>query len=350
MIDVTSALDGVPANCPLKNHGRCPMVDELGRRQLELELRAVTDDLTGLWNRAQFNALVRRDLERCLRQRLPLSLVLVDIDHFKRVNDRHGHSAGDHVLRELAALTRQTVSLADAVFRWGGEEFAVLAGEIGHRGAAELAERLRARVAECDFPVVGQLTISLGVAEYLGEESVEDWFQRADGMLYAAKHGGRNQVRVDARGNSDLWAGDLGASPLHLVWQEVYESGEPSIDADHRELFERANALIDAWLSGRHDLTGILRACDHLIEHIVLHFRNEEALLERHAFSGYEAHRRAHAAMVRRAEYLRRKVAIGSCTLGKMLDFLVGDVIARHLAVADREFFPLFASLKQLRP
>lgn len=347
MNKVILSLDGLPENCPLKNHGQCAVVEDLGRRHEELERRAVTDELTGLWNRAQFNALVRHDLDRSLRHRRSLSLVLIDIDRFKEINDCHGHQTGDRVLRELAELVKSMVGLADAVFRWGGEEFIVLASEVGYRGAAHLAERLRERIAAHSFPMVDQLTISLGVAEHLGRESVEDWFQRADSMLYAAKHGGRNQVSVDARGNSDLWATERGASPLHLVWQEVYESGQQRIDADHRELFGRANTLIDAWLSGSHDWAGILRACDHLVEHIIVHFRDEEALLERHAFRGLEAHRRAHSALLRRAEHLRREVVDGSCSLGTMLDFLVSDVIARHLFGADREYFPLFASMKR---
>lgn len=344
MHEMIHLLELVPENCPLKNHGQCAVVDEMGRRHVELERRAVTDELTGLWNRAQFNALVRHDLERSLRHRRCLSLVLVDIDCFKQVNDRFGHQVGDRVLREMAELTRNTVGKADTVFRWGGEEFAVLASEVGYRGAAHLAERLRECVAAHTFGVAGKLTVSLGVAEHEGHEDIEDWFQRADAMLYAAKNGGRNQVRVDARGNSDLWAAEHGASPLHLVWHEVYESGHAHIDADHRELFERANALIDIWLAGMHDQTDVLQACERLMKHIVTHFNAEEAVLAQVGFRELEAHQRAHEGLLRRAEQLHQEVANGSCTLGAMLEFLVSDVIARHVFGADREFFPLFSS------
>lgn len=344
MHKVTHLLELVPENCPLNNNGQCAVVNEMGRRHMELEQRAVTDELTGLWNRAHFNALVRHDLERSLRHRRCLSLVLVDIDCFKHINDHFGHQVGDRVLREMAELIRDTVGKADTVFRWGGEEFAVLASEVGHRGAAHLAERLRACVAAHSFGVAGTLTISLGVAEHLGHEDIEAWFQRADAMLYVAKHGGRNQVRVDACGNSDLWAAEHGASPLHLVWHEVYESGHAAIDADHRELFERANILMDIWLSGLHEQADILQACGRLMEHIVAHFHAEEAVLAQVGFCGLEAHQHAHEGLLRRAEQLHREVANGSCSLGAMLEFLVGDVIARHVFGPDREFFPLFSN------
>jgi hemerythrin-like metal-binding protein len=161
-------------------------------------------------------------------------------------------------------------------------------------------------------------------------------------MLYAAKRNGRNAVHADARGNSDLWAASHGRAALHLVWQEAYECGEPAIDGEHRELFRLANELIDAFLAGGEEFAGVVRAYDSLLAHIAAHFANEEALLAQRGYAGLDAHRRAHAGLLGRARDLRSTVASGGAGLGGMIEFLAGDVVARHLFKTDRDFFPLF--------
>lgn len=315
---------------------------ELARRIAELESRVTTDALTGLWNRAHFDQIIEKELDRSLRHRQPLSLVLFDIDNFKRINDDYGHQAGDRVLRELAIVANTAIRSSDALFRWGGEEFAVLAMSSGYRGAGRLAESLRGQLASHLFPSVGSLTVSLGVAEHVDSESAEDWFRRADAMLYAAKSDGRNTVRIDQRGNSDLWNTGQGLPALHLAWQEAYECGEPTIDREHRELFELSNAMIDAFMSSGGDPARAAPAYDRLLEHITQHFASEESLLERHGYAGLEAHRRAHAGLLSRARELRNSVVSGGAGLGGLVEFLAGDVVARHLFKADRDFFPLF--------
>lgn len=153
-----------------------------------------TDCLTGLWNRAHFERLVRTELDRSLRYRQPVSLILFDIDHFKHANDLYGHQAGDTVLREMALVANAAIRSADSIFRWGGEEFAVLATSTGYRGAGGLAESLRGQEARHRFPGVGDIAISLGVAEHVVAYSAEEWFRRADEMLYAAKEMGRTGI------------------------------------------------------------------------------------------------------------------------------------------------------------
>lgn len=327
--------------CPAA--GGCTELLRHRQRIAELERCAASDALTGLWNRAHFERLLEAERERSLRYRQPVSLILFDIDHFKQVNDRHGHQAGDAVLREVALLAQSAVRAADALFRWGGEEFAILAPSTGHRGAWRLAETLRQRIAMQAFPCVGALTVSIGVAEHLEAESASAWFRRADAMLYEAKHGGRNQVRTDARGNSDAWAAAQGPAALHLVWQEGYECGEPDIDAEHRELFGLANALIDAALAASDGDGGAARAFDRLLDHVAAHFAHEEALLAQYGFAQLDAHRRAHAGLLGRARTLRQEWQDGRAGLGPIVEFLAGEVVARHLFRADREFFPLFA-------
>ena len=115
-------------------------VDELQSSNIELERLRATDPLTGAWNRGQFDRAVVLELDRSVRYRQPLSLLLIDIDHFKKVNDTLGHKAGDTVLTELASTIRAGIRIIDGLYRWGGEEFAVLVSSTSYRKAGILAE------------------------------------------------------------------------------------------------------------------------------------------------------------------------------------------------------------------
>jgi diguanylate cyclase (GGDEF)-like protein len=123
-----------------------------------------------------------------------LSLLLFDIDHFKTINDTHGHLAGDQVLVELTRRVRQHLRTGDLLARWGGEEFVVLLPHTRGEDALELAEKLRHLIAGEPFPAAGQVTSSFGVAEFRPHETSDLWLTRVDGALYAAKAGGRNRV------------------------------------------------------------------------------------------------------------------------------------------------------------
>ena len=230
----------------------------------------------------------------------------------------------------------------DSLFRWGGEEFIVLAIGIGYRGGAVLAESLREAIAAEPFATVGPITASLGVAEYVDIESAESWFQRTDQALYAAKAGGRNRVHVDRRGSSDLAADRPGVGVLRLTWQEAYECGEPTIDAEHRELFDLGNALIAAALK-QDSAPALWRAAlDTLLTHVVRHFRDEEAVLAQHGYERLATHQRAHAMLLQRAIELRAAVNNDDGALGPLVNFVARDVIAEHIFKVDRDFYPLF--------
>lgn len=173
----------------------------------EAQRRSLTDALTGLWNFRHFEAQAARELESAARFQRPLSLLVVDLDHFKDINDRLGHQAGDEVLRELARRIRDSARAPDLVARYGGEEFVVLLPGADPAGAQISAERMRRRLgaAPCDVggdvPPV-EVTCSIGVASYPDHaEDVFSLLRRADESLYAAKAGGRNQVVV--------WSGRL---------------------------------------------------------------------------------------------------------------------------------------------
>ena len=149
----------------------------LRQRIANLEQLAATDHLTGAWNRAHLDRIVDAEVARSLQSRLPLSLVLVDIDHFKHINDTWGHATGDVVLRTLVQVMRARIRPSDLLFRWGGEEFVVLVSAAGYRQAGTIAEALRNAVEQHEFPEVGQVTISAGVAEHVAVRSQGRWPQ-----------------------------------------------------------------------------------------------------------------------------------------------------------------------------
>ena len=158
-----------------------------------------TDDLTGLANRRKLMKRLDEELSLSNRHGLPMSLMMLDLDHFKSINDTWGHLQGDQVLRELASLCQGILREEDLMARLGGEEFAVLLPLTPESHCRQLAERLRRRIAEHDFGVgPGQVTISIGIAEHRVGDSREILMQRVDDSLYAAKHGGRNRVMAGA--------------------------------------------------------------------------------------------------------------------------------------------------------
>ena len=166
------------------------------RRRLQRE--ASTDALTGQHNRREFEGGMVREMERARRLRVPLSLALIDIDFFKRINDRHGHDVGDGVLREVAATLRAGIRRSDLVARIGGEEFALVLLGTEPPGARVLLERLRRAVAALRVPAGADTvgcTISVGITDRVDADA--EWaalYKRADQALYAAKQGGRDRV------------------------------------------------------------------------------------------------------------------------------------------------------------
>ncbi|HQY62240.1 MAG: diguanylate cyclase [Myxococcales bacterium] len=157
----------------------------------------MTDALTGTYNRRFFNEACEAEVLRAKRYKRPLSLLMFDIDHFKRVNDQYGHIVGDSVLRQLAKLVKPKLRAGDIYARVGGEEFAILVPEVDLIGTRVVAEKLRAVVESAVFVVESATfgaTISVGCATLAQDGTSEDLYRRADELLYAAKQGGRNRV------------------------------------------------------------------------------------------------------------------------------------------------------------
>jgi len=182
---------------------RAQMVETTMADNARLEQLAHTDPLTQILNRRALTERITAEMERALRYDATMALLMIDLDHFKRVNDTYGHLVGDDVLRDVAQLLTETIRGHDIVARYGGEEFLVLLPETDDAGAESFAERIRAAVEGHDFNSAAEgsvlrLTASIGVAVFPAAriESVEDLFARADAALYRAKADGRNRWRM----------------------------------------------------------------------------------------------------------------------------------------------------------
>jgi diguanylate cyclase (GGDEF)-like protein len=163
---------------------------------------ATRDELTGLANRRCMAELLEAERERSLRSGHPWSVAIIDIDHFKRVNDAYGHAAGDAVLRAVAEVGAGAIRRCDSLARWGGEEFILLLRDVDPGAASIVAARLRQALQESDIAVDDafiQVTASIGIAAHRPGESVNATMSRADRALYVAKAGGRNRVVTDDR-------------------------------------------------------------------------------------------------------------------------------------------------------
>lgn len=171
-------------------------VTEQKRLKNELEYAASRDPLTGLWNRRYFLDLLDKARQQKRRNDVDYSLLILDADHFKNINDRFGHDKGDEVLVLLARTLENRVRETDSVCRWGGEEFIILLPQTDIANAAHLAECLRVSVTEMQTPALPRITVSIGVAQHQLEETTESLLKRADAGLYQAKASGRNRVVV----------------------------------------------------------------------------------------------------------------------------------------------------------
>lgn len=171
------------------------MADTIKKDIEELESLSTTDILTKLKNRVTLDKVLGEAHYNVNRYLTPYSIIIIDIDFFKEVNDKHGHIIGDVILKEFASVLSKDVRKSDTLGRWGGEEFLIISANTNKDGACSLAEKLRASVESFEFTKVSHKTASFGVANFEYSESIEEVLEKADQALYEAKNSGRNQVR-----------------------------------------------------------------------------------------------------------------------------------------------------------
>lgn len=161
-----------------------------------LRQQADYDPLTAIYNRRSAERLFEREIERARRSGDSLSVMLLDIDRFKAINDEHGHAVGDEVLKQLTHRIANRLRVNDLFARWGGEEFLIVLPSTARDDAAQLGETIREYVESTDFPGSISITVSIGVAEWRSDEDREQVIERADDALYKAKESGRNTVHI----------------------------------------------------------------------------------------------------------------------------------------------------------
>lgn len=308
----------------------------------KMERLAYTDRLTGAWNRRHLEDSALLEMSRAERHGHPVSLLVLDVDHFKEINDQFGHAVGDYVLVELVRCLRTSLRRTDTITRWGGEEFVVLAADTPLHEAEQLAHKLCARVAEVPLSSARHITISIGVAEYQSGESFEHWFERADQAMFRAKADGRNRIVADPA--TTFGGAERGlAAPVQLVWRNSYCSGNAVVDREHRELFEHANRLLQDIVTHA-PRTRIIEGAQRLLQDIGAHFASEEALHQEIGYPARDAHAAEHARLLDMAGQLFARTANEAMPAGEVFHFLAYDVIAQHLLGADRHYFPYLAS------
>lgn len=206
---VLRSANGLEIPCAVTvNKVRDSLDDPVGYVVIAREIREInrlrrlseTDGLTEAYNRRKMEELIREALAAQRRYATAFSVIMLDIDHFKAVNDSFGHDAGDVVLVELSRIVRASIRANDSFARWGGEEFLILCGSTGPEDAAVLAERIRQRIEERPFAVCGKVTASLGIAGARKDDTVESLVHRSDKAMYASKEAGRNRVTAFAPG------------------------------------------------------------------------------------------------------------------------------------------------------
>lgn len=315
------------------------MTRELQEKNGALEKVSVTDQLTGIYNRLYFERRAAEEIQRSQRYDVPVSLIIFDLDHFKKINDQWGHGTGDEVLKRITSEVSRNIRAMDLLARWGGEEFVILLPETHQDQARVVAQKLRVLAEGIVHPTIGQVTASFGVAQRKSGEGLESWFIRVDRAMYRAKSLGRNQV-------SEWMDQEYLTSSKHLEWRPEWESGETTIDEQHRQLLKLANRLLT--LTEQEVSRSVLvEVFEQFLVHVREHFADEESLLRSSGYPNVEYHEKFHSHLVFRAMQLRQKLEAGHFLKSDMVLFLIDEIVVGHLLTEDVKFFPYFREMRR---
>ena len=292
------------------------------------------DLMTGCLTRRAGTRILENTLKNSERTKKPLSMLLLDIDHFKSVNDNWGHLMGDKVLKRVAKIVKAEVRDKDSVIRTGGEEFVVLLPDTDAENAVLTAERLRIAIESFSHPSVGKVTASFGVAEKRKEDNRLTWYKRVDDALYHAKETGRNRVF-----NADDLDKKIPLATVQIEWKSEWESGNQEIDKQHRELVNFGNELIFDVFSDE-DKKKIEPKLDEFLDHVIYHFNSEEGILNSSKFMGVKEHSETHKLIIADALRMKEAYLSGKLKPSAFFSFIFDDFIVGHMLKEDIKFFP----------
>jgi len=322
------------------NESLVELTKKLEQKNKILNDLAIKDELTGLYNRHFLDQWIEKEMCRADREHKPLSMIIFDLDHFKRVNDIWGHPVGDEVLKQTANLASNLISEPNFLVRLGGEEFIVVMPGSRVNQAFAVAEMIRQAMEKFKYPIVGQVTASFGIAERMEAESYYSWYKRTDKAMYRAKECGRN--RVFSSDDQDRFLN----GPVKIEWKQEWESGHPAIDEDHRELVEKANTLIYMSLSDTRR-EKIMLHVDIILDDIIVHFHDEEQILLEIGYPDYENHTEIHRTLLYKVFQFKEAFQNGEIKLAEFFSFIVNDLVVDHIINSDSEYFPYTRKMVQ---
>lgn len=298
---------------------------------------ATRDNLTGLYNRNYFVDMYSKKIHESLRNKSPLTFILVDIDKFKSINDKYGHLTGDYVLRTLANILRENLRESDIICRWGGEEFLVMCSDTNLERAIFVAEKIRKAVAEYIFKNNIRSTISLGVTQWREDDQAEDVFKRADNSLYLAKLTGRNRTVYEEYVNIDS---DI-ENAVSIEWGGFFESGNTVLDLEHSSLIRLTNEIIDTSLFEK-NIEKLKQLLEKIIFDSKVHFKSEEEILENEGYQKLEEHKKLHFELMEKMLDLKEKFYKGKIDAVAVARYVVQDFVIGHIIKEDFKFFNIF--------
>lgn len=296
---------------------------------------ASTDRLTGLRNRLYFDLIVEEEMLRSDRYNHPITLILFDLDNFKRVNDLYGHDIGDQVLINTSNIVRENIRKTDVLARWGGEEIAILMPETDKFGAMIVAEKIRIALEHYEHEKAGVVTSSFGVAERSPLEPYSDWFKRVDHCVFESKSKGRNQISLAS--DPEI----MKQSFVRLVWQPSFNSGNHVIDQEHIKLFTLTNSFLESTMR-KNNLDHQLALFTEIFNHLQTHFKNEEQILQEVNFPEDQLHIHVlqHQKLLLECQRLHNDLTHKVSVASEVFTTILNDIIVGHLIYEDSNFFP----------
>lgn len=299
--------------------------------KIELERKYIQDRFTGIYTREYFNFRLKEELSFSLRNNYPIAMIYFDLDHFKAVNDAHGHSTGDEVLLNVVSNVKAVIRAEDVFSRWGGDEFILLLPQTDYKGAGLLAERIRHEIEHSPVNKAYGVTASLGYSEWKLHEYSESWFHRTDDALYRSKNSGKNK----ATGSDPNQTKEV---LVKVEWNPKLNSGCHVIDIEHKAILDRCNQIVESALE-QSGFDETIRNVEHFIIELEQHFIDEIQILREVNYPDVDNHQRIHDALLKRTNEIFQKAIKRDINAMEFFKFLVLTVVEGHFQYEDTKYF-----------